>query len=245
CSYTGRRSERRRSPDGSGVNREVHAPFCERPEVKLLRPTHPRLAPEPLIAAAAEATRFDVKPLTDPRLVEGLAALTSSLHEEASLSTFGRLAARSDLKRMLSTLLILADAEREDPAILTRPLAPPIFITGLPRSGTTFLHGLLAEDPANRAPRIWEAIYPYRCNSDSSLVSRPGSGACIRLRPTRRRNASNSRATCSAARASTTYIAPRPIAPGSTRLAMTRATGSIRGFSVISRARARRRDAGS
>src|SRR5271169_4906851 len=40
-SYTGRRSERRRSPDGSGVNREVHAPFCERTEVKLLRPTHP------------------------------------------------------------------------------------------------------------------------------------------------------------------------------------------------------------
>src|SRR5208282_3916559 len=40
-SYTGRRSERRRSPDGSGVNREVHAPFCERPGVKLLRPTHP------------------------------------------------------------------------------------------------------------------------------------------------------------------------------------------------------------
>src|SRR4029077_21195630 len=39
--YTGRRSERRRSPDGSGVNREVHAPFCERPGVKLLRPTHP------------------------------------------------------------------------------------------------------------------------------------------------------------------------------------------------------------
>src|ERR1700738_5164864 len=39
-SYTGRRSERPRSPDGSGVNREVHAPFCERPGVKLLRPTH-------------------------------------------------------------------------------------------------------------------------------------------------------------------------------------------------------------
>src|SRR3984893_4768675 len=40
-SYTGRRSERRRSPDGSVVNREVHAPFCERPGVKPLRPTHP------------------------------------------------------------------------------------------------------------------------------------------------------------------------------------------------------------
>ena len=120
-----------------------------------------RLAPEPLIAAAANATRLDVKPLADPRLVEALAALTSSLREEASLSPFGRVAARWDLKRMLSTLLILADAEREDPAISTRPLAPPIFIAGLPRSGTTFLHGLLAEDPANRAPRMWEAFYPY------------------------------------------------------------------------------------
>jgi hypothetical protein len=119
------------------------------------------LAPESLIAGAAEATRLDAKPLADPRLVEALAALSSSLKEEAALSPFGRLAARSDLKRMLSTLQIFADAEREDPAILTRPLAPPIFIAGLPRSGTTFLHGLLAEDPVSRAPRIWESIYPY------------------------------------------------------------------------------------
>ena len=120
-----------------------------------------RLRPEALIAAAAKATRLDAGPLADPRLIEALGALTSSLHREASLSPFGRLAAGWDLKRMLSTLLILADAERRDPAILKRPLAPPIFIAGLPRSGTTFLHGLLAEDPLNRAPRIWEAIYPY------------------------------------------------------------------------------------
>lgn len=120
-----------------------------------------RLTPESLIAAAAEATRLDAKPFADPRLIEALVALTSSLQEEASLSPFGRLAARWELTRMLSTLLILADAEREDPAILRRPLAPPIFIAGLPRSGTTFLHGLLADDPLNRVPRIWEAIYPY------------------------------------------------------------------------------------
>ena len=40
-SCTGNHSERLRLPDGSGVNREVHAPFCERPGVKLPRPTHP------------------------------------------------------------------------------------------------------------------------------------------------------------------------------------------------------------
>jgi hypothetical protein len=154
-----------------------------------------RLTPEVLIAAAAKAMRLDAKPLADPRLIEALGALTSSLRKEASLSPFGRLAAGWDLKRMLSTLLILADAEREDGTILTRPLEAPIFIAGLPRSGTTFLHGLLAEDPANRAPRIWEAIYPYpsiarpssargaewfSCSSVSSIGSRPGSETCIR-----------------------------------------------------------------
>lgn len=43
-SCTGNHSERLRLPDGSGVNREVHAPFCERPGVKLLRPTHPSVS---------------------------------------------------------------------------------------------------------------------------------------------------------------------------------------------------------
>jgi hypothetical protein len=119
-----------------------------------------KLTPERLIAEATKGTRLDARPFSDPHLIEALGALTSSLRDEAALSPFGRLAARWDLKRMLSTLLILADTEREDPGILTRPLASPIFITGLPRSGTTFLHGLLAEDPLNRAPRIWEAIYP-------------------------------------------------------------------------------------
>jgi Sulfotransferase family len=69
---------------------------------------------------------------------------------------------------MLSTLLILTDAVREDGTILTRPLKAPIFIAGLPRSGRTCLHGLLTEDPANRALRIWETIdpYPKHCSAE-------------------------------------------------------------------------------
>jgi hypothetical protein len=44
---------------------------------------------------------------------------------------------------------------------LTAPLIQwPIFITGMPRSGSTFLHELLAEDPENRAPRVWEVMFP-------------------------------------------------------------------------------------
>src|SRR3984957_10030818 len=86
-----------------------------------------KLTPERLIAEVAKASRLDAKPFSDPHLVEALSALTSSLREEASLSSFGRLAAGWDLKRMLQTLLIFADLERQDPAILTRSLARPIF----------------------------------------------------------------------------------------------------------------------
>ena len=148
------RSERCRTLIATAANRLAGALFGD---------DESGLAPETLIAAAVKSTRLDADAasLADPHLNEALAALISSLRKEASLSPFGRLAASWDLKRMLSTLLIFANAEREDPAIVRRPLAPPIFIAGLPRSGTTFLHGLLAEDPVNRAPRIWEAIYPY------------------------------------------------------------------------------------
>src|SRR6202012_5563271 len=35
-----------------------------------------------------------------------------------------------------------------------------VFITGMPRSGSTFLHELLAQDPDNRAPLVWEVMFP-------------------------------------------------------------------------------------
>jgi len=36
----------------------------------------------------------------------------------------------------------------------------PVVVTGLPRTGTTLLHNLLAVDPANRVLRFWEALHP-------------------------------------------------------------------------------------
>lgn len=53
----------------------------------------------------------------------------------------------------------------------------PIFIIGMPRSGSTFLHELLAEDPANRAPRAWEVMFP---------VAAPGGGEADRARRIRK-----------------------------------------------------------
>jgi hypothetical protein len=40
-------------------------------------------------------------------------------------------------------------------------IVAPVFLLGLPRSGTTFLHNLFAQDSANLTPRAWQTIYPY------------------------------------------------------------------------------------
>jgi hypothetical protein len=89
----------------------------------------------------------------------GLSALLASLDNEADLHPLGRcmmwhhvvqlLRARSRLERCWCA----HDLER---AQIVRPL----FITGMPRSGSTFLHELLAADPSNRAPRAWEIMAP-------------------------------------------------------------------------------------
>jgi hypothetical protein len=94
-------------------------------------------------------------------LEEALDRLQYAYHAEARLNLFGRLATRWDNLRLLKNLLILRDRERADAAILNRPITAPIFVLGMPRSGTTFLHGLLAEDPESQVLRCWQAIHPY------------------------------------------------------------------------------------
>jgi hypothetical protein len=92
---------------------------------------------------------------------DGLCAFLSACVGEANLSLFGRLGTRWDVVRFLSNLLRLHSEEVKAPGILDQPIERPIFITGLPRSGTTFLHRILAEDPTNQVPRVWELIHPY------------------------------------------------------------------------------------
>jgi hypothetical protein len=117
-----------------------------------------------LIELAQRRTRLS--DFGDRLFEEPLELLIKSYEEEADLSTFGRMAARWDAERFLSNRLVIREAEKRDPAILAQPIERPIFITGMPRSGTTFLHELLAHDPANRVVRCWETIYPYPAQLD-------------------------------------------------------------------------------
>ena len=117
------------------------------------------LRPEDLLERAQR--RDGLADFGDTPFLEGLQMLLQACAEEADLSLFGRFVTRWDIVRFLSNLLQLRRRELMAPEILDQPIERPIFIAGVPRSGTTYLHRLLTNDPANRVPRIWQLIYPY------------------------------------------------------------------------------------
>lgn len=90
-----------------------------------------------------------------------LRMLIQAFEEEAELSVFGRFSTKWDILRLLGNVLCFDAAEEANAEIARTPVKAPIFITGLPRSGTTFLHTLMAHDPAVRAPLSFETIQPY------------------------------------------------------------------------------------
>jgi LPS sulfotransferase NodH len=103
----------------------------------------------------------------DPPIELALTVLANSLETEADLHPLGRFFMRVHLQELLETRLRLTQAW-SGPAQLpeTSVIERPIFITGVPRSGSTFLHELLAEDPQNRAPRVWEVMFPLPPESE-------------------------------------------------------------------------------
>jgi len=103
----------------------------------------------------------------DPPIEPALAVLVKSLETEADFHPLGRFFMRVHLQELLETRLRLTQTW-SGPADLpeTSVIEQPIFITGIPRSGSTFLHALLAEDPENRAPRVWEVMFPVPPKSE-------------------------------------------------------------------------------
>lgn len=67
---------------------------------------------------------------------------------------------RQRLVQLLSTRLKIEEAFRRYPEIREREIVRPMFLTGLPRSGTSALFNLLADDPAARPLLLWEGIFP-------------------------------------------------------------------------------------
>ena len=112
-----------------------------------------------MVAAALE--RGGRQGFDDRSFLHPLQRLVASCNTESDLNTLGRNAVRFEIRRSLNNLLEFERRERANPAVLTRAIARPIFITGMPRSGSTFLHRLLVRDPAVAAPLSWRLVHPH------------------------------------------------------------------------------------
>ncbi len=91
---------------------------------------------------------------------EPLQCLFSALNEEARLSPVGEEAQRARLVQILINRLRVEDCYTRHPEIAEEQLAPPVAIVGLPRTGTTMLHRIMASDSRFYAPLWYEVRAP-------------------------------------------------------------------------------------
>jgi hypothetical protein len=122
----------------------------------------------------------------DTAFREPLQILLRSAREQGGLNAIGRAVVA---KTVLSCLVNRLSFEREWGGARPRsadpdwPFQPPLYLVGLPRTGTTLLHKLLSADPQARPLLFWEAMFPTR------LPEKRADAASIALRQSRAKQA--------------------------------------------------------
>jgi hypothetical protein len=122
--------------------------------------TAERFQPDRLVEQACELAGSDDFG-NDDTWRDGLARLCEGLVAEARLNDLGIEIAALDIVRPLISRLQIIKWRKENPDVAARPVTRPIFIVGQPRTGTTILFDLLAQDPALRPPLTWEVDNPF------------------------------------------------------------------------------------
>jgi hypothetical protein len=96
-----------------------------------------------------------------PLAEDGLHRMVEAVNRESKPNTFGAMAVKGLLERSLYGRYKVEQHLTACPEIEKSPIHQPLFIIGMPRTGTTILHALLHEDPAHRSPLAWECLLPY------------------------------------------------------------------------------------
>ncbi len=128
------------------------------------------LVADELIAEARRSAgleRFDAETFR-----EGLDLFLSDINRtERSEGALQRI--RDGVVRALATRLKVTAYLEQHPELLKRPIERPVFVFGVPRTGTTLLSNLLAADPARRSPLTWEIDDPVPPPTTATLYNDP------------------------------------------------------------------------
>ncbi|MGQ2941438.1 sulfotransferase family protein [Blastomonas fulva] len=88
---------------------------------------------------------------------EGLEILLHDHTRQDRLTERGEMIVRNRYVETLAARMQVDEYIRRNPAVLDQPIDRPVFILGMPRTGTTMLSYMLDADPANRSMLRWEA----------------------------------------------------------------------------------------
>mgnify|MGYP003671315766 CR=1 FL=1 len=138
----------------------------------------PELDADHLIQRAQQRTGLET--WGDTAFRPALNELVAALNSQANLSQVGRITAYYNLLDHLCVRLGIVDYRANRPEVAEQEIKQPLFILGLPRTGTTILHELITQDPSFRSPATWEVSRPlppptaqtYNCDKRIAKVNR-------------------------------------------------------------------------
>ncbi len=97
----------------------------------------------------------------DSGFAEGYQMVLQTVTQKKQRYTnLGFISARIELNMTFVRRLKMIEYLKQVPRILSIGVPGPVFVMGLPRTGTTLLHRLLSLDPQVRAPLLWELLAP-------------------------------------------------------------------------------------
>lgn len=115
---------------------------------------------EDMHASATKLVGLDDFGVDDDNYREALGVLLESYQRDAGLTALGSKMNRFFLRGALVARLFSESAWKQYPQHVDVGIEQPIFVTGLPRTGTTILHRLLGADPVHQGLHLWLAEFP-------------------------------------------------------------------------------------
>lgn len=116
---------------------------------------------------------FGPGPFTEP-----LALFVASLETDARLNAVGQYIARERALAHIVNRLQYVNDRKLFAGVERQRIVKPVFIIGLGRTGSTILHDILAQDPANRAPLTWEVTFPSPPPATATFQTDPRIARC-------------------------------------------------------------------
>jgi hypothetical protein len=133
----------------------------------------------------ATARTGGLEDLGDGPFVEPLGRLVDSLAADGRLNDIGRLISNERMLLHTVNRLRYVDDRGRFPEIAEQTIEKPVFIIGMPRTGTTILHDILACDPRSRAPLTWEVMFPSPPPEAATFTTDPRIAECAATFPDR------------------------------------------------------------